>query len=175
MNYERKNNCLTGRTWRIRMNSPCKFYETVCLWTQHGILLEFHLLDICFIGRAFCAFNGNFSQSSGRGICSLTTSWTWFQQQHFSLVPREISYACTHWISISFLFVFFFFHNSFSKGLFCPNFPPFGIELLRLWDSFTWNQHKQHSPLRSQASLRFGNIKKINLGMNCRNKRIIGL
>ena len=29
MNCERKNNCLTGRTWRIRMNSPCKFYETV--------------------------------------------------------------------------------------------------------------------------------------------------
>ena len=24
-----KNNCLTRRTWRIRMNSPCKFYETV--------------------------------------------------------------------------------------------------------------------------------------------------
>ena len=72
----------------------------------------------------FCAFNGNFSQSSGRGICSLTTSWTWFQQQHFSLLPREISYAYTHWISISFLFVFFF-HNSFLERTVLSDFSSF--------------------------------------------------
>ena len=82
------------------------------------------------------------------------------------------NFLCLHSLNFDFLFVCFFFTILFRKDCFVRFFL---LLALRLWVRVTWNQHKQHSLLSSQASLRFGNIVKINFGMNCREKRIIGL
>ena len=159
MNYERKNNCLTGRTWRIRMNSPCKFYETV-------------------YGHKTVSF-WNFTFWIYASSEELWKAWNLFSHNIVNEISAASFLACSTGTFLYFwtywFWIFFLLTILFQKGLFWPIFPPFGIALLRLWDKFTWNQYKQHYLLSSQASLRFGNIEKINLGMNYRNKRIIGL
>ena len=172
MNCERKNNCLTGRTWWIRMNSPCKIYETVY---GHKTVSFWNFTFWIYASLEELSVHSTAIFLKAAGVESVHSQ---HRERDFSSSISRLfqgKFLMLTLIEFRFPFCLFFFSQFFLERTVLSDFPPFGIALLRLWVTVTWNQHKQHSLLSSQASLRFGNIEKINFGMNCRDKRIIGL
>ena len=115
-------------------------------WTQDGILLVSHLLDLYFHRKSFLCIQHQFfsekpQQLAGGGICSLTTSSSPTNVISVAaFLASSIGTFFCFWTPLN--FDFFFWQFFFSTNCFRPISSPFGIALC---ERFTWSQYEERN------------------------------